>query len=191
MPDLKPQENQQELFPVFSGEPRKAERFPSLGHAQKPILISTNAEQLILAGIVLVLMSCLFFFLGVLRGKAIAPRERVVVSAPAVSAAQRLPQKVAPFVATTVLSSIPQKASGNTITIDISKPYTIQLVTHKKKSYAERDVSALRRGGFFSFIIPSGEYYQVCVGQYQNKEEAQKELRFFAGKYKDCFLRRR
>jgi len=50
---------------------------------------------------------------------------------------------------------------------------------------------ALRRGGFFSWIIPSGEYYQVCVGQYLNKDDASKDLRAFSRKYKDCFLRRR
>lgn len=74
---------------------------------------------------------------------------------------------------------------------DPNKPYTIQLVTYKKKEIAENETALLRRQGFFSAIIPSGEYYQVCVGQYADKAEAARDLKTFSARYRDCYLRRR
>ena len=71
------------------------------------------------------------------------------------------------------------------------KPYTIQVVTHRKKEFAEAEVSRIRKLGYISFIIPSGDYFQVCAGQYASKEEARKDLGVFSSKYKDCFLRHR
>ena len=52
-------------------------------------------------------------------------------------------------------------------------------------------MNVLRAQGLYSFIIPSGEYFQVCAGQYASKEEAKKDVARFSAKYKDCFLRRR
>ena len=74
---------------------------------------------------------------------------------------------------------------------DPARPYSIQLVTYKKKEYAEKEMKTLRRSGFFSTIIPSGDYYQVCVGQYASNNEARRDLAYFRVKYKDCYLRRR
>lgn len=192
-----PQENQQELFQEFSGDPsRRPERFPSLQKTQKPILFTTNIEQLILAVILLVLSGCFVFFLGILRGRAIAPHERNI-SAP------RLPRPAAPMPVSVpapikvfsappaVANTTAQKAMASPLVLDETKPYTIQLVTHKKKVLAEKEVASLRRNGHLSWIIPSGEYHQVCAGQYRDREDAKKALRLFSSKYKDCFLRRR
>ena len=80
MSEIKAQESQEELFPEFSGEPKRAERFPTFQKTQKPILFTTNTEQLLLAAILLVLFGCLIFFLGVLRGHSINSHERAVRS---------------------------------------------------------------------------------------------------------------
>src|ERR1041385_8424281 len=63
---------QQELFSDFSAQPRAAERVPSIAKTQKPILISTTLEQLLLVGLISILVFCLVFFLGVLRGRSLA-----------------------------------------------------------------------------------------------------------------------
>ena len=210
MPDLKQQEIQQELFEEFSKESKRVERIPPLARTQKPILFSTTLEHLLLAGIALVLALCLVFFLGVLRGKSLSSKMvpiaavRPVVSSPAPQALRPAPAPVAvqprsinpatpvanavaktqiPAQSRTSLAAAAQNASA--------KPYTIQLVTHKKRDIAENEAASLKRSGFYSFIMTSGEYYLVCVGQYASKEEAKKDLHFFNGKFKDCFLRRR
>ena len=195
MNDPRAKETHQDFFPEFSREPKKKERFPGLSRTQKPLLLTTNTEQLLMIGILLILVLCGIFFLGVLRGKAL--RQSILMPA-------RLGQASAPRSETPAFSSQPVKTAAQQPAALASvrvqtpppasvseKPYTIQLVTHRKKEFAEADVSAFRKAGFTSFIIPSGEYYQVCVGQYASKEEAKKDLGRFSSKYKDCFLRRR
>ncbi len=208
MKDIHQEEKQPEFFNEFSRAEKKPERFPSLNKAQKPILVSTNAEQLIFSGIIAILVLCGVFFLGVLRGKSLrAP----VFSAAPVSAAARAPRTTAhaamPRVqparpiaagegrtggppASALKETAPVPAKGREVSPAV-KPYTIQLVTYKKKDLAEAEVAGLRRKGFYSAIIPSGDYFQVSVGLYATKEDAKKYLRYFGSRYKGCFLRRR
>ncbi len=181
MTDDKSQETQQELFQEFSSTPKHSERFPTLAKAQKPILISTTIEQILMVSIVLILTLCGVFFLGLLRGKSLRPS-----AVPVVAAIRR----VQPTKVSVVPVQKPSIPTGVSIPA-VQKPYTIQLVTHRKKEYAETEANAVQKLGITSFIIPSGEYFQVCAGQYASKEEAKKDLAFFQSKYKDCFLRRR
>ncbi len=186
MAEDKSQETQQELFQEFSSSPKRPERFPSLTKTQKPILISTTLEQMLMVGIVLILILCGVFFLGVVRGKSLKPAR---MSPPNPVIARQPVAQPAPVV---VLNS-PKKTTVQTalVVTSVEKPYTIQLVTHRKKEYAQAEVNAVQKKGFTSFIVPSGEYFQVCAGQYASKEEARKDLAFFQSKYKDSFLRRR
>jgi cell division septation protein DedD len=140
------------------------------------------------------------FFLGVLRGKSLIERGNLGAERSELGASIGQPGAGAP-----VRSQLPalgprpnptppQKPAVLTALLPASvtgKPYTIQLVTHRKKALAEAEVNAIRKKGLTSFIIPSGEYFQVCVGQYSSKEEASKDLAFFQSKHKDSFLRRR
>lgn len=185
MTEIKPEESQQELFQEFTGETRKKERFPSLQRPQKPLLISTSIEQIILASILLILAGCFVFFLGVIRGRALGEQARK----PAVAAQEVKPRPAvapAPSLVPAAPLLLPRTAA-----LDLTKPYTIQLVTYKKRDLAEKEVTALRKSGYYSMIIPSGDYFQVCAGQYASKEEAKKDLKILGSRYKDCFLRRR
>ena len=185
MNDPKQKETQQELFEEFSAEAKKPERFPQMARAQKPMLVSTNTEQLLMVGILSILLLCGVFFLGVMRGKALSRPILAPVSKefepPPAEPVRKIVSKPAP--------GAPPAEPAQTPTP--SKPYTIQLVTHRKKEFAENEMNTLRTQGVYSFIIPSGEYFQVCAGLYASKEEAKKDLARFAAKFKDCFLRRR
>jgi len=191
-----PKETQQELFGEFSATPRKPERFPLISRTQKPILFSTNTEQLLMAGILFILVLCGVFFLGVIRGKSLAGqpiteapiRERAEAPGKPVLApvaASPAPARTAP-----ALKAASQALPVPTANI-ASKPYTLGLVTHRKKELAEAEMNTLRAQGFYSFIKADRDYFQVCVGQYASKEEAKKDLALFSAKYKDCYLRRR
>lgn len=187
MSESKEEEIQAELFHEFSGQPQKAKRFPSLNKSPKPILISTSIEQLIFAGILLILALCLVFFLGVIRGKSLAvPPPRVVTPAP-VSHMLAMPRYRPPVPKN---QALPMQSKPS-VSAPVKKPYMIQLVTYKRRDLAENEALAFRRRGMDAVVIPSGDYYQVCVGQYASKEEAKKDLKLFSVKYKDCFLRRR
>lgn len=206
MPEIKSQENQQELFPVFSSSLEKPERLPGIQKTSRPILISTNLEQMLIAGILLILLACFVFFMGVLRGKAIAVElaappaasqampvtsralmapSRLVMTASAPVPGVKKTERV--FTSETAPEPVLPPLAGQ----DLSKPYTIQLVTYKKKEFADQEVAALRHTGRYAWAVTSGDYFEVRVGQYLNKAAAKKDLKFFSSKYKGCFLRRR
>ena len=189
-------ETQQELFKEFSDTPQKPERLPGLAKTQKPILISTTLEQLLMVGIVSVLVFCGIFFLGVLRGKSLTHpiMASQASTRPSLTTRMALPAAVPATVPQQVKTGQvqpPTRQVAAATVLSPDKPYTIQVVTHRKEEFAEQEVSRLRRMGYASFIIPSGEYFQVCAGQYTNKNDAKKDLVFFASKFKDCFLRHR
>ena len=189
MTDSKSEEIQSELFQEFSSQPKKIERFPSISRTQKPILVSTSVEQIIFVGILLILVFCLVFFLGVIRGKSLTVVKSIAIQQP-VSRMLVMPQyrpQGRPALGQPQNSQPVQKAPD----ARPDKPYMIQLVTYKRADLAERDALAFRRNGYTSTVVPSGDYYQVCVGQYATKDEAKKDLKYFGAKYKDCFLRRR
>ncbi len=188
----KSKETQSELFEQFSSTAApRADRFPNVSRTQKPILFSTNTEQLLMAGILFILALCGVFFLGVLRGKALSSgREE---SPAAVSQPRPKAVPVPAVVATPVQPSKAPPASAGPVSAPevSSKIYTIQIVTHRKKELAEAEMNGLRAKGFYSFIIPSKEYFQVCVGQFASKEEAKGDLDRFKAKFKDSYIRRR
>lgn len=231
MSDIKTQENQQEFFSDFARDSRRPERVPSIAKTQKPILISTTLEQIILTGIVSILIFCLVFFLGMLRGRymtnaRIAASGQKMVSSELQKNNARLPgspqtsssttgagaktrrlyiPKIAaaaspsakavqgiPVVRVTKVTATAKKDSLlAAVKAQIQKPYTIQVLTTKKKSYADQESLFLRKSGYNSWTAPSSEYYVVCVGTYANREEAKKDLSYFVTKYKSSYLRRR
>lgn len=54
--------------------------------------------------------------------------------------------------------------------------YTIQVLTYKTESAATRQIQKLEEKGFDGFVIPSGEYYQVCANAFESKTTAKKTL---------------
>jgi len=57
--------------------------------------------------------------------------------------------------------------------------YTIQLVTYRNESRAEKEVKTLSEKGHSPFIIPSGKFYQVCIDRFPAKDQACKKLSEF------------
>ncbi len=192
MTEIRIQETQQELFQEFSEKSNRTERLPSVTKTQKPILLSTNIEQIILAGILLILSLCLVFFLGVLRGQSLS-RSRTPTAIETRTAGPGAIEAalVRPIIRTPEIKPPSAPAAALPVGQNLNKPYTIQLVTYKKKELAEKDVAEFRRRGVAAMIITSADYYQVCAGQYLNKGEAKKDLKLFSARYRDCFLRRR
>ena len=192
MTELKQEESQKELFQEFSGDIKKTDRFPALARSQKPVLVSTSVEQIVFCGILAILVLCFMFFLGVLRGKSLgnvqAPETKPVSLARPQSSLAVMTPLPAPPIAVVPAAT---KAVEMTRAADPSRPYTIVLVTYKKKTLAEKEVAALKSGGTSAFVASSGDYFIVCAGQYANIAEAKKDLKVFGARYKGCFLKRR
>ena len=165
MTEIKPGETQQEFFGEFSKTPQQRRPIPPDHRLQRPILLTTSAEQVILVGILLILAACFIFFLGLMRGKAISAKaERpsvflqnlTSVPAPVVSSVAPVSTAVKPTVNTRMP---PQEKAGISIVVqDPNRPYTIQLVTYKNQNLAEKEAAILRRSGYFAVIVPNGEY---------------------------------
>lgn len=204
--DTPTQESQQEFFPNFvKPSERKLEpRVAGVGRTQKPILLTTTLEQILLACIVMILVLCGVFFLGILRGKSLVGSGVLSRPAPAVAAvrapmpvraaavAPAAPASSGPVRALTAAPAAPAPAapSGSAALTPAKRLYTIQVVTHKKRSYAEAEMAAMAKAGFKGKILESDGYFVVCVGQYAAKDEAKKDLSLLKAKYPDCFLRR-
>ncbi len=180
------QENQQELFLDFKGEARKTEKMPPMARSNKPIFFSITLEQIILGTILLILFFCFVFWLGVLRGRSASHvsivETSVARSAPVPVPAPKPARPVEPAI-NTQTAVVPKKVSA-------AKPYTLQLLTTKKKQDAEDEAVLLRKKGFDSWSARSGNFYIVCLGRYSGKEEAARDLNLFSSRYKGCYLRR-
>jgi len=72
---------------------------------------------------------------------------------------------------------------------DWEKPYTIQVISFKVERRAEAKVKALEKLGYEAMIIPSGAWYQVCVGSYLSEKEAEEDLGRLKTRYRDCYVR--
>lgn len=68
--------------------------------------------------------------------------------------------------------------------------YIIQVATYKKLPYAENEASNLKKKGFSSFTKRIGDFVVVYVGNFQNKNEAQQNLKKLKKYYSDCFIRK-
>jgi hypothetical protein len=69
-------------------------------------------------------------------------------------------------------------------------PYTIQLITYSREKFARKELEKLERAGCDdSRIVEENGYYKVCAGSYATQKEANKNLRNFRRRYRDCFAR--
>lgn len=58
----------------------------------------------------------------------------------------------------------------------LTNKYTIQIASFKNKESAKKEARILKNNGFTALILPKGSYNVVCVGNFENKEKAEKLL---------------
>ncbi len=179
-------ENQKDLFglPQEAEGPGTPETIRSFFRIRSSHpLYSISLEQILVALIVLLILFVLVFMMGVVRGRSgavkLVPLAPTNSAAPAAVAAPRPESNIVP-------KHIPQPAVANTA----KKPYTIQLVTYRNEDRALREIADLKTKGLDARLVPRSGYYEICVGQYANRKEAQKDLRVFGIRYKGCYLRK-
>ena len=68
--------------------------------------------------------------------------------------------------------------------------YTLQAATYGNEEYARQDALLLKARGFQSFLIKTGKYWLLCVGNFNNKESAAALLRKLPGKDRFSQVRR-
>jgi len=74
--------------------------------------------------------------------------------------------------------------------LEKTEPYTIQLITYSREKSAREELEKLEKAGCDdSRIVEEDGYYKVCAGSYATEKEANKNLRNFRRRYRDCFTR--
>lgn len=68
--------------------------------------------------------------------------------------------------------------------------YVIQLAAFKTQAPAEREMENLRKAGYSAGVKKSGEFYQLYVGAFKKKEEADRLRERLKAKYNDCYVKK-
>ncbi len=174
-----------ELFPAHSA---------TLEDINKPKFLlaklTLSVESLVVFTILGIMVALFSFSLGVERGKHLAAQaldERV-------SAAWNVGARtmVAPIAAAVVPphSMVPAQRPLIIHGFISGTRYTLQAATYGNEEYARQDALLLKGKGFTSFLIKSGKYWLVCVGNFNNKESAAALLRKLPGEYRLSQVRR-
>ena len=134
--------------------------------------ISLSYENIIFLAIAFIMTSIIFFSLGVEKGRRdvghvkTENRERITGNR------ERITEN-----------------RGQDSKQKIQDKYIIQLAAFKKKQSAEQEVSRLRTDGYEADIKESGSYYQVYIGGFVEKKDAQGLLEKLKKKYEDCYIK--
>ncbi|MBN1493959.1 MAG: SPOR domain-containing protein [Candidatus Omnitrophica bacterium] len=70
--------------------------------------------------------------------------------------------------------------------------WTVQIITYVNTTFAKEELRKTEEKGYEGFILPSGKYYQICVGMFATKAEAANLLDKFKKEkdYSDAYIRK-
>jgi len=166
------------------------------------VVFPLTLEKLIFILIGIIMSLVLVYALGVERGKSLK-------SVQASPLAIRIPQVQAPEVAPkgTITVKMAQAPQGKTLQTakplsgapkieipnDIAKPYTIAAVTLSKREFAQNEMNRLKKEGLNAYVVESGSYFVVYVGEYPDKQNSQalKDLNRIKKVYPDAYIKSR
>jgi len=190
-----------ELFPANSA---------TLEDIDKPRFLLANltlsVESLVIFSILGIMVALFAFSLGVERGKHLAAQslDEGVSTAWNVGArtvAQRavvIPAAVATVAARPlgnmgVLTSTANRrisSSHVNTTASVGGRFTLQLATYGNEQYARQDALIFKAKNFQSFLIKSGKYWLLCVGNFTSKDSATAYLKKLPSQYRSSQVRR-
>ena len=173
-----PGEHQKELFQEFKKEKGGFERIADkIIHKRKSHYLHAPLENVVFAGIVILMCVVVAFALGVERGKRLtepAPEAENVPPRAEVAAAPQI--ELSPI---EITGAVAEDA------------YAIQLISYKKRELAEAERDALLDKKIDAFLTESGKWFQVSAGSYATMKEAEKALKEFEKEYRGCFIKNR
>ena len=198
---------QKELFEEFGMPKHKKKRQQTiLPKNYKPLSISH--EQVVFIAIAAIMLMVLIFSLGVERGRRLVGIRTAKESVPSAAlsevkeeaaAAAGMPnekyEKINLVKNDTVVErrydepSPPVRAKDKRIVK--SGLFTIQVIAYRSKKSAQRELEKLSEKGYKPFIITGGGYYQICVGEYADKDKSKNDFLELKKNYKDSFIRKR
>jgi cell division septation protein DedD len=160
--------------------------------------ISLSLENLVIFAIVAIMVVIFSFSIGIERGKGIA----LVSSQTSVSDGKGVaqPEKVSGKTEAKEFKADAQKIKLITVApkaVVKAKPlqpgtgFTLQVASYKGLKSAQREADKLKQKGFDNvYVVPKGAYTIVCVGNFQNKEDASDIKRQLNNRYQGSVVRR-
>ena len=198
-----------ELFPANSA---------TLEDVNKPKFLLANLtlsiESLVILSILGIMVGLFAFSLGVERGKHLAAQTLDERVSAAWNLAPRQPMLVPTAVKPAVIAPKVEAKVGNagfviahkmpvvakaTVVIP-AKPsaiglaktdrFTIQVATYKSEVYAKSEAMNLKAKGLQTFLIKKGDFWLVCLGQFQSQDSANGVFKKIQSKYRGSSVRR-
>lgn len=186
-------EHQDEFFREFKEEKGSIKKMADkITQGHKKLYVNLPVENIVFAIIIIIMAVVVAFALGVERGKRLVDTKTGGGSTYEEALATEPQIRMAPIEITAGERKEPEKEEIPLEKLqEKSKPYVIQLISYKKEQRAINERDRLSRSNVTTFIVPSGDWYQVCAGGYENIKEAKSALQNFAKEYKGCFIRKR
>jgi len=170
--------------------------------------VSLTAENLVVFAILGIMGAVFAYSLGVERGKHVMAAQlrdavvtkSVMVGIPIVATQQatavgtvHTPVQAATKTAvpvTGVVKTIPAVVAEQKPPIPASAfKYTVQVASYADKKFAHQAAVDLNKKGFETVVMQKGKYAILCVGKFNQKNEAMVMISRLKSKYKDCLVR--
>lgn len=168
------------------------------GYDPSRVKIIRGYQKLILKSIAFIFISLLAYSLGVETGKRQAANIAGGLTRRA-SAVEITKEPAAPDVIPEA-AGVPISASADvplrTLQAEAVKleqgknNYTIQVASISRNKNVKSELASLRNKGYTAFSLVKGKYTVICVGKFEEKEEAKVKLQKLKTRYPDCQIRR-
>lgn len=131
--------------------------------------ITLSYENIIFLSIGFVMSCIIFFSLGVEKGRKDFYKQQATSN----KRQEIIEEKIAP---------------DTEAEVPVRSAYIIQLAAFREKNSAEDEQGRLRKEGYNAAVKKSGIYYQVYIGGFDTKKDAEVLLTKLKKKYNDCYI---
>lgn len=168
------------------------------GYDPSRVKIIRGYQKLILKVIAFIFISLLAYSMGVEKGKLRAANLTggLTHRAPAVEITKEPVASVVTPAAAEAASGANADAQLRPLQAEAVKlepgknNYTIQVASISRNKNVKSELASLRNKGYTAFSLVKGKYTVICVGKFEEKEDAKLKLQKLKTRYPDCQIRR-
>ncbi|MFH1380994.1 MAG: SPOR domain-containing protein [Candidatus Omnitrophota bacterium] len=178
------EEHQKEFFKDFDQKNGKIKKISDkITERRKKMYINLGLENIIFAIILVIMCVIAAFALGTEHGKRISSKpmpQKIFV---------KNDEPIPAFIENDGLMEKDETEPDRNKKELESARYVIQLISYTDMASAVKEQNKLLNKNIHAVIIPSGKWYQIRVGGYNNIKDAKKALEEFSKDYNGCFIR--
>ena len=168
--------------------------------------LTLTIENLVVLSILGIMVAVFAYSLGVERGKHVmaaqwnarAQAKPMAAEVPAIAAQAVTAIKTAGPSVGSAVANAPVQAIQPTPTVIVQQnlqkadprfKFTVQLASYADGNFARKVAQDLDKKGFETIVMQKGKYAILCVGKFNQKNEAMAMISKLKSKYKDCLVR--